>query len=371
MKNYQKLVLCLGLLFCFGFSDKPLPTLKKVFKKEFHIAVAINRREANGTDVKGQAIIAEQFNCISPENDLKWGMINPQPGVFNWQPADDYVNFGLKNKMFIVGHCLIWHSQVPNWVFTDDKGAPVTREVLLKRMKDHIDTVVGRYKGKINGWDVVNEAFNEDGTFRKSKFHEIIGDDFIEKAFEYAHAADPKLELYYNEYNLYNPAKRAGVLRLVKSLKDKNIPITAVGEQGHYSLLDPKIDQVEAVITDFEKAGVKVNFTELDVSALPNRTRRLTAETSTTATYDTSLDPYKNGLPDSVMNQLAKRYGDLFTVFHKHKGEVTRVTFWGLTDADTWLNNFPIRGRTNYPLLYDRNSEPKLPVIEAIINAVK
>jgi endo-1,4-beta-xylanase len=370
MQNYQKLIICLGLLLCFGFINKPLPKLKKVFKKDFYIGVAINRREANGTDLKGQALIEEHFNCISPENDLKWGLIHPQPGVYNFKSADDYVNFGLKNKMFIVGHTLVWHNQPPAWVLIDENGKQLTREALLARMEEHINAVVGRYKGKINGWDVVNEAFNEDGSMRKSKWLEIIGEDFIEKAFEFAHKADPKAELYYNEYNMFNPQKREGIIRLIKRLQAKNIPIKAVGEQAHYGLQEPQIEQIDRLIIDFAKVGVKVNFTELDISALPNKVKKITAETSKIVNYDSIYNPYKKGLPDSVMLKLAKRYADLFTLFHKHKDKITRVTFWGLTDGDTWLNNWPMPGRTNYPLLFDRNYQIKRPIFEAVIKTV-
>jgi len=340
--------------------------LKDVFGDKFYMGVAINRNQANGTDKKAQAILSSQFNSISPENDMKWEKIHPAKNTYDFKHADAYVDFGIKNKMFVIGHTLIWHSQTPDWVFEDSNGKPLSREALLTVMKDHITTVVTRYKGKISGWDVVNEAFNEDGTFRQSKWFTIIGEDFIEKAFEYAHAADPKAELYYNDYNVYKTAKRAGILKLVQKLKAANIAITAVGEQGHYNLSNPPVSEVESVITDFAALNIITNFTELDISVLPDKDANLTADVSTKETYNAKYNPYTKSLPDAVLKSLAKRYADLFKVFVKHSDTVSRITFWGLTDGDSWLNDFPMPGRTNYPLLYDRKYNEKTEVINFI-----
>jgi endo-1,4-beta-xylanase len=344
---------------------KPVP-LKDYFKKDFLIGVAIRRNYTDGSDLEAQKLIIEQFNCISPENDLKWGPLHPKSGVYRFDNADQYVDFGVKNHMTIIGHTLIWHSQSPDWIFKDDQDQQISREVLLKRMQEHIETVVGRYKGKIKGWDVVNEAFNDDGSFRNTKWKTIIGEDYIEKAFEFAQKADPDCELYYNDYNLYNPAKRASVLKLVKRLQAKHINIKAVGEQGHYHLDQPKISSIENILADFKALGVAVNFTELDIDVLPRAGRGITAEVSASAGYESKYDPYKNGLPDTVTLQLAKRYQSIFNLFIKYRKMVSRVTFWGLTDGASWLNNFPVRGRTNYPLLFDRNYQIKEKVYKAV-----
>lgn len=342
------------------------PSLKEIFKDKFYMGVAINRSQAEGKDKKAVSIISDQFNSISPENDLKWEKIHPEKGVYDFTHADAYVDFGLKNNMFIIGHTLVWHSQTPDWVFEDSNGKPLTREALLKVMQKHITTVVTRYKGKIKGWDVVNEAFNEDGTYRKSKWYSIIGEDFIEKAFEYAHAADQNAELYYNDYNLYKPEKRAGVLKLIERLKAKNVTIAAVGEQGHYGLNSPLLSEVEKTITDFRQANVIVNFTELDINVLPDVAENVTADVSNNAVYYAKYDPYKKSLPKEVSKKLADRYGMLFKLFVKHAYVISRITFWGVTDADSWLNNWPMPGRTNYPLLYDRDNKPKKDVINTI-----
>lgn len=353
------------------YASDPSPILKTGFNNEFLIGVAINRNQADGTDSKGQALILKNFNAITSEQDLKWGLIHPKPTIYSFSKADDYVNFGVQNNLFVVGHTLVWHSNAPAWIFVDDNGKGLTRDALLKRMEEHINTVVGRYKGKIAGWDVVNEAFEDNGTMRKSKWFQIIGEDYIEKAFEYAHNADPKAELYYNDYNLYLNAKRNAVIKLIQRLQAKKIPIHAVGEQAHYSLVIPTVQKIEECIKDFSKLGIKVNFTELDITALPNKKKEITAEVSKIVAYDPLYDPYKKGLPDSMLLKIAVRYGDIFRVFKENSSTIQRVTFWGLTDGNSWLNGWPMPGRTNYPLLFDRNYQPKLAILNAILKPIK
>jgi len=358
--------------FSFGFVQKSEPTLKETFKNDFLIGAAINNSHFSGRDEKGVALIKQQFNTISPENVLKFGPLHPREDFYNWQPADEYVDFGVKNKMFVVGHTLVWHSQAPDWLFVDKSGKDVSREVLLKRMEEHISTVVGRYKGKIKGWDVVNEAISDtgDGSMRKTKWLEIIGEDFVEKAFELAHKTDPKAELYYNDYSLYRPDKREGVIRLIKKLQAKGLPVKAVGMQGHYGLTVPTIAQIEASIVAFANLGVEVNFTELDIDVLPNPSKRQGADIADTFAADEKYNVYTTGLPDSVQQKLTQRYADIFALFHKHRDKIGRITFWGVTDANSWLNNWPMQGRTSYPMLFDRNYQPK-PAYQAVINSSK
>ncbi|MBW3128151.1 endo-1,4-beta-xylanase [Hymenobacter profundi] len=371
MKTKSSL-LYLGLAgFCLGFVQKSEPTLKDAYKKDFYVGAALNYRQIGGQDAQAMALIKQQFNTISPENLLKWGPVHPQPDKYNFKPADDYVAFGQQNKMFIVGHTLLWHQQTPNWVFEGENGQPASREVLLKRLEDHINTVVGRYKGKIGGWDVVNEAIDDQqGDLRKTKWLEILGEDFAAKAFEYAHKADPKAELYYNDYSLYHPEKREGVIKLVKGLQAKGIKVTAIGMQGHYGLTKPTIAQVEESIVAFSKLGVHVNFTELDIDVLPNPSRRQGADIAETFGADAKYNVYTTGLPDSVQQQLTKRYADLFALFRKHRDVIDRITLWGVTDADSWLNDWPIKGRTSYPLLFDRQYQTK-PAFRAVVQAAR
>jgi endo-1,4-beta-xylanase len=340
-------------------------TLKDAYRGSFYIGAAINAAQSTGADARGAAIAAAQFSSITPENELKWERIHPKPDTYYFDLADKYVEFGEKNHMFIVGHNLVWHSQVPDWVFEDEKGKPITRDALLKRLRDHIFTVVGRYKGRIQSWDVVNEALNEDGTLRQSKWLKIIGEDYIAKAFQWAHEADPQAQLNYNDYNLENEPKRNGAIALVKKLQAQGIPIAVVGIQGHDALTWPSAELEDATIADFAKLGVKVAITELDIDVLP-AVAMGSADVSLSVKADPKLNPYPNGLPGEVQKALAKQYATLFAVFLKHKDVINRVTFWGVTDADSWRNNWPVVGRTDYPLLFDRAGQPK-PAFDAVI----
>lgn len=371
MKPHKALV-CVALAgLGLGFGPKADQPLKDAFKKDFYVGAALNNRQISGRDTKSMDLVKKHFNTISPENLLKWEAVHPKPDTYNFKPADDYVAFGQQNKMFTIGHTLMWHQQTPKWVFEDAEGKPASRELLLKRLEEHINAVVGRYKGKIAGWDVVNEAIDDQqGDLRKTKWLEILGEDFAAKAFEYAHKADPKAQLYYNDYSLYRPEKRAGVIKLVKSLQAKGIKVDAIGMQGHYGLTKPSLEDVEASIVAFSQLGCKVNFTELDIDVLPNPSRRQGADIAETFAADAKYNVYTNGLPDSVQQQLTKRYADLFALFHKHRDVIDRITLWGVTDADSWLNDWPIKGRTSYPLLFDRNFQPK-PAVKAVLQASK
>ncbi len=366
MLNRRFMAVTVLLAASFAAGAQTPATLKDAYRGSFYIGAAVNTAQITGQDTRGDAIIEAQFNSISPENALKWANVHPEPGVYAFDIPDKYVAFGVKHHMFIVGHNLVWHNQVPAWVFRDDRGNLVDRETLLKRLHDHIQTVVGRYKGRIQSWDVVNEALNEDGTLRQSLWLKIIGEDYIAKAFEYAHEADPQAQLTYNDYSLENEAKRKGALALIAKLKAQGIPVTSVGLQGHNSLTWPSIEDEDTTISAFAKLGVKVAISELDIDVLPPATQQQTAEASLNIRQDPKLNPYVSGLPQSVEQELAKRYAALFGVYLKHRDVITRVTFWGVTDGDSWRNDWPVKGRTSYPLLFDRNGQPK-PAFEAVI----
>jgi len=331
--------------------------LKDVMPKGMVVGVAINQRQFDGTDTAAVDLITKQFNQISPENALKFQPTQPAADRYTFEAADRYVQFGVDRQMQVVGHNLVWHSQTGAWVFQGPDGKPADRDTLLARMRDHIRTVVGRYKGRIHGWDVVNEAVDEDGSMRKSPWQVGIGDDYVAKAFEFAHEADPDAELYYNDFNLEKPMKRAGVIKLVKDLQTRNVRIDGIGNQGHWRLETPAIGEIEGALVELHSTGLKVMYTELDINLLPN---------ALPGADPAVANPYANGLPDDVQQQLARRYADVFRVFLKHADAVTRVTFWGLSDADSWLN----RGRANYPLLWDRQRQPK-PAFNAVVDALR
>ena len=345
---------------------KDQQALKDVFKNDFKIGAALNRRQFFEHDTRGAEIVKTHFDSITPENVLKWALVHPEPARYDFEAPDRFVEFGEKHGMFIVGHTLVWHNQTPAWVFNDEKGNPAAREILLKRLRDHIFTVVGRYKRRIKGWDVVNEALNQDGTMRQSPWMKIIGEDYLEQAFRFAHEADPGAELYYNDYDLELPAKRAGAVKLIKKLKAAGVPVSGVGLQNHNLMDWPTAADEDATITAFSALGVKVHITELDVDVLP-RTTRPGADYAVDVPVTPQLNPYVSGFPDQMQLALAKRYADLFRVYLKHHDAIERVTFWGVADGDSWLNNWPMKGRTNYPLLFDRFGRAK-PALDAIIS---
>jgi endo-1,4-beta-xylanase len=391
-----------------------MPVLKDACKDHFYVGAAINRTIATGTAVRADnvnrtseqvnkdiALVKEQFNQVSPENDLKWALIHPREGEegYNFGPADAFVNFGLSNDMYIVGHTLVWHGQTPRWVFqgtnmppgatnappptpaatTDTAGTNAlggggfgrdfgggfgrggftgpcaSREELLQRMRDHIHTVVGRYKGKIKAWDVVNEAIADGGTniLRNSPWLEIIGPDFIAKAFQYSHEADPDAILRYNDYGLESPAKRRKLVALIKSLQEQHVPVMAIGSQTHVSVSSPSFEAEDQALTEMETLGLPIHITELDVNGAQGGQRGSSADISNNAATT------QGGLVDNANRKLADAYAGLFRAFVKHDKSVKLVTFWGVNDRVSWR----AQGR---PLLFDGNDQPKL-AFEAVI----
>ncbi|MBM6946357.1 MULTISPECIES: endo-1,4-beta-xylanase [Bacteroides] len=339
-------------------------TLKDAVGDQFLIGTAVNVRQVAGKDTNATNIVKHHFNAIVAENCMKMEELHPSEDVYDFKAADDFVKFGEENGLTMTGHVLIWHSQCPEWFCVDKNGKNVSPEVLKQRMKDHIYTIVNHFKGKLKGWDVVNEAIIEDGSYRKSKFYEILGEEFIPLAFQYAHEADSTIELYYNDYGMDNPGRREGVVKLIRSLKEKGLRIDAVGMQGHMGMDYPKIEEFEKSMLAFAAEGVKVMITEWDMSALPTVSR--TANISDTIAFKKALNPYPDALPDSVSQAWNARMKQFFELFEKHADIVDRVTAWGVTDGDSWKNGFPIRGRKDYPLLFDRNYQPKPFITEMI-----
>jgi endo-1,4-beta-xylanase len=344
-------------------ASQEMPSLKNVFKNDFAIGTALNTEQIEEKNPKAAVLVPQQFNMATPENVMKAEVIHPQWNTYNFDIPDKMIEYGKKHNIKINGHTLIWHSQLP---------------VFARRIKDvdsfktfftnHINTVAGRYSGKIFSWDVVNEALNEDGTMRKSIFLDKLGDNFVTEAFRLAQVASPNTELYYNDYNNEQPAKRAGCIVLIKKIQAAGVRIDGVGIQGHWHLGKIPLQDIEASILQYSALGLKVMFTELDVEVLPRNFSG--ADVSQRMKSDPSLNPYVNGLPDSVQQQLAKDYESLFNLFLKHKDKITRVTFWGVNDGQSWLNGWPVPGRTNYPLLFDREFKPK-PAFYKVIETKK
>lgn len=341
--------------------------LKEAFKNFFYIGTALNVDQIWDKDKKAIPLIKNEFNSIVAENCMKSMYLQPQENEFYFKDADQFVAYGEKHNMFIIGHTLIWHSQAPDWFFTDGKGNDVSREVLIERMKNHITEVVSRYKGRVNGWDVVNEAIEDDGSFRKSKFLQIIGEDYIKLAFEFARMADPKAELYYNDYSMSNPNKRSGVVAMVKDLQKKGVKIDGIGMQGHIGLNYPSLESFEQSIIAFSETGSKVMITEFDINVLPNPSKDLGADVALNFDFQKELNPYAGGLSNDKTKEFNDRYIDFFKLFLKHHNKISRVTLWGISDKNSWLNDWPVKGRTNYPLLFDRQYKEK-PVVKKIVS---
>ncbi len=360
------LSLLVSMIGCQAAEKTSRQSLKDALKNKFLIGVAVNACQAAGKDTAALRIIRQHFNSVVPENCMKSEVIQPSEGEFDFAKSDQFVDFGQKNHMFIIGHTLIWHSQAPAWLFADKDGKDVSREVLIERMRKHITTLVGRYKGRVQGWDVVNEAINDDGSFRQSKFYKIIGEDYISLAFKFAHEADPKAQLYYNDYSMAHPGKRAGVVNLIKKLQKSGLKVDGIGMQGHLTMDFPTVAEEEKSIVAFSELGVKVMITELDLTVIPFPNQNGGADVSMSYKYKKEMNPYPDGLPDSVATKWNNRMTDFFRLFLKHQDKISRVTVWGVSDGQTWRNDWPIVGRKDYPLLFDRNYNPK-PVVEAII----
>lgn len=358
MKKLSLLPLAAGLIaVSCSSAPKSEPTLKEYFADNFLIGAAINVDHVKGLDPKADSIVKRHFNSIVAENCMKCEKIHPEEGVYFWDDADAFVDYGTKNDMAIIGHTLIWHSQLAPWFPVDSTGAYVSADVLKERMRDHITTVMTRYKGKIKGWDVVNEAIEGDGSYRKSPFYEILGEEFIPLAFQYAHEADPDAELYINDYGMNMPAKRDAYVKLVNDMKSKGLRIDGIGMQGHMGMDYPDFAEFEKSIEAYAGTGCKVMITEWDMSALP--TVSSSANISDSVVYNTQFNPYPDGLPAELSEQWNARMDSVTDIMLRHKDAISRVTAWGTQDGMSWKNDFPMKGRVEYPLLFDRDYKLK------------
>ncbi len=342
---------------------KNMLSLKDAFKNDFTIGTAMNTAQIEEKDTAAALLIPRQFNTVTPENIMKAEIIHPGWDQYNFDAADKLVAYAKKYNIKVNAHTLIWHSQLPRFM----RGMKNADSVRLY-MTNHIATVAGRYDGKVYSWDVVNEALNEDGSMRKSVFSQNLGDDFVVEAFRLAQKASPNSKLYYNDYNIEQPKKRAGAIALIKKIQAAGVRIDGVGIQGHWRSYDLNLKDIEESIQEFSALGIEVMFTELDLSVLRNAAP-VTADINQVSHGDNN-NPYTTGLPDSVQTQLSNAYENLFRLFMKYKSKISRVTFWGVNDGQSWLNDFPVRGRTNYPLLFDRQFKPK-PAFYKVIETAK
>lgn len=333
------------------------PALKDVFKDKFMIGSAINQYQVAGEDTAATDLVKKHFNTVVAENVMKSEEINPNKGVYDWERADQFVDWGNENGMFVVGHCLIWHSQLAKWFVYDDDGNYVSPDILRQRMHDYITAVVSRYKGKVKGWDVVNEAIMDDGSYRHSPFYEILGEEYIPLAFLYANEADPNAELYINDYGMNHPGKRDKYVEIVNNLKKQGLRIDGIGMQAHMGMDYPDFDEFEKSIESFASTGCDVMITELDMSALPTITE--SADVSESAALNINMNPYPDGLPVEVDSLWNQRMSTVMEILLKHSDVISRVNFWGVTDGDSWKNSWPMKGRKEYPLLFDRDYQMK------------
>ncbi|MBB1330070.1 endo-1,4-beta-xylanase [Pseudoalteromonas sp. SR43-7] len=374
-KHTLSLLLLAGSLSVNAAQDQGL---KNTFADSFKMGVAVNQDIVTGKNAAAQSIIAKQFNTVTLENAMKAEVIYPQQGKVDFSGADAFIDFAKQNNMFTVAHTLVWHNQTPDWFFTYSKNEPNTPAQQLEQMRKHIELVAGRYKNKVDAWDVVNEVIADDGSYRPTVWVNRVGDGdtMVKAAFKYAQQYSPNTELYYNDFNAWRPEKRDGIIRMIKMLQKEGIRIDGIGIQAHWGLNFPKMQYIEQAIDAYAALGIKVMITELDIDVLP-----LTKEGQITGTdmmkpqfqleeFETYLDPYKNGLPSYVEAQLNARYKALFELFYAKRDKIDRVTFWGLHDGMSWKNDYPIPNRTNYPLLWDRNLNPK-PVIKTIAEVVQ
>ena len=348
---------CMGSWAQFGAPADPNPSvkLKDAYKNYFMIGVALNQRNVSTPDQIN--LVKAEFNSITAENDMKPGELHPKEGVWNWEKADKIANFCRQNGIKLRGHCLCWHSQFADWMFTDKKGKEVKKEVFYERLREHIHTVVNRYKDVVYAWDVVNEAMADDNgggprwgrfggqepsPYRQSRHFRLCGDEFIAKAFQFAREADPNALLFYNDYSCVDEGKRERIYNMVKKMKDAGVPIDGIGMQGHYNIYFPSEEQLEKAIVRFKELVKHIHITELDI--------RMNQEMGGQLQFSRGENKPVAGYMNTM---LTDQYSRIFKIFRKHKDVIDCVTFWNLGDRDSWL------GVNNHPLPFDENYKPK------------
>lgn len=347
------------------------PSLSQSYSEYFTVGAAIDHRSYQ----THKNVLLHHFNAVVAENELKFESLQPEPGVFTFSTADKMLSFAQDNNLYTRGHALVWHRQTPEWVFEDENGEVASAELLRVRMKSHITTVMQRYQGKVDAWDVVNEAIMDDGSYRthledkedqKSRWYEILGESYIEDAFRMAKEADPSAKLFYNDYYNYLPERQNAIYTMLKGLLDKGVPIDGVGLQCHLNVHtsdDPEhqshyqtIENLERAIHLYSSLGLDVQITELDVSVYTGGKKYTKENFYTKESFDLAFQ-----------EKQAQRYRELFAMFRRNHELISNVTFWGIADDNTWLSEFD-SGRQDFPLLFDLAHEPK-PAFDAVIRA--
>lgn len=339
--------------------DHAKVSLARTYANDFAMGVAINRSVYTGEARDAAALVAGQFNRVTAENAMKWQSLEREPGVLDFSEADRFVAYAEENGLEIHGHTLVWHHQVPRWVFEDGAGGTATRAQLLDRLERHMRALAEHFGSRVRYWDVVNESFGDDGSLRDTPWRKIIGDDYIEQAFRLADRHFPDAKLVYNDFSMEKPGKRDAVVALVRGFRERGVRIDGVGTQAHFRLEAPTLEEIDASLAAFASTGVEVLVSELDVDVLPAAYRNQGADLSLNAALSAELNPYPECLPSDIAAKAAQRWADIFGVFSKHAKSLHSVTLWGVSDAHSWLNNWPVKGRTNYALLFDRELRAK------------
>lgn len=344
-------------------TQQTIPALKDAFKGKFLIGTALSWQALQGGEPRSLELARQHFDAFTAENSMKPEAIQPHEGQFNFTDGDRLVQLAEECGAIPIGHTLVWHEQGPPWMFEGRHGAPMDRELGLKRIREHIAGVAGHYKGRVKQWDVVNEALSDapNEIFRSNPWHQAIGEDYIAEAFRAAHAADPDALLIYNDYNIERDYKRSKALHLLKKLLAEEVPVHAVGIQGHWRLDNPSFSEVEDSIRQFADLGLKIVFSEVDIGVLSNihNGAEIAKRVAMTPEMERDINPYTAGLPEDMARRHAERFRQAFEMFLRHRDVIERVTVWGVEDGGSWFNEFPIFGRTDYPLLFDREGKPK------------
>ncbi|MDR2701854.1 MAG: endo-1,4-beta-xylanase [Spirochaetaceae bacterium] len=321
--------------------------LKDAWKHTFRVGTAVGGAVLEHKEA--DEIITRHFSSITPENTLKFGPIHPEENRWDWKEMDSIAGYARQKGVVLRGHTLVWHNQTPSWLFRSGSGdEPVSKNQLFKRLEDHIAALTERYNDVVYAWDVLNEVIDVekgDNGFRLSSWYKIGGREIYEFAFKCMRQASPTAKLFYNDYNIEEGEKMEATVRFLSELLDSGIPVQGVGIQGHWYYNFPPEETLRTSIERYSALGLDVEFTEVDISAYEFNDRRDKAD-------------YYTSIPEQILRQQAQRYKELFLIAANYPA-VKNITIWGIADNHTWLDNFPVAGRKNWPLLFDETYQAK------------